>query len=77
MAQQWKLDIKETVHCLQSRLSLFVYIRNNVCIIYINGNSNTELFQAVNSHVKFCLEFYTDSRLSIDLPVIDAFVISV
>ena len=38
-----------------------------------------ELFQAVNSHVEFYLEFCTDSSsgsVSIALPVIDAFVIS-
>ena len=29
---------KETVRCLRSRLSLFVYIRNNACIIYVHEN---------------------------------------
>ena len=33
-----KLSVKGTVHCLRSRLSIFVYIRNNVCVIYVHGN---------------------------------------
>ena len=40
----------------------------------------TELFQAMNSHVEFHLEFRTDfssDSVSIALPVIDAFIISV
>ena len=39
--KNYKLNItnlKIAVRCLQSRLSLFVYIRNNVCIIYVHRN---------------------------------------
>ena len=69
------LLIKGTIRCLRSHLNLFVYIRNNVCIISRTRKSYTELFRAVNNHV----EFHKDSSshsVSIALPVIDAFVIS-
>ena len=41
--------------CLQSLfLSLFVYIRNDVCIIYVHGILYMELLHTVDPHVKFC-----------------------
>ena len=40
-------ELKGTVHCLQTDLSLFVYISNNVCIIYVDRN-----------HIRNCSELW-------------------
>ena len=48
------LYVKGAMHCLWSRLSLFVYMHNTVCIIYIHGIPHTEFFCATDTHVEFC-----------------------
>ena len=48
---------------------------NNLCIIYVHGILYTELFLAVDTHVKFCTVASLES-VSIVLPVISAFVTS-
>ena len=56
-------------------LSLFVYVCNNLCIIYIHGRPYMELFRAVDNHAKLCAVSSLNS-VSIVLPIISAFVIS-
>ena len=47
---------KEAIHCLWNRLGLFIY---TLCVIYVHRIPYTDLFRAMNNHVKFC----TVSRL--------------
>ena len=54
---------------LQSRLSLLVYIHNNICIIYVHRILYTELVCTVDTHVEFRTSSSSDS-VSIVLPVI-------
>ena len=53
-------------------LSLFVYIHNTVCVIYIHRIPYAKLFDAVYSHVEFCTASSWDS-VSTVLPVICAY----
>ena len=68
-------ELKGTVHCLQSRLSLFVYIRNNVCAIYVHRNRIQNYSEPCIAMSSFAWCF-AQIPARIALPVINAFAIS-